>query len=77
MVQFVDDEIHSYDGKHHGVLTLEKYKEYKYNTMSSKYVVVGKNYNQKAKKMTIEEAFVAYTDMADRIKEKTFGKEFL
>lgn len=74
MFQFIDDEIVTYNGKVKGTITREQFDDYTKNVITSKYLLVNKNYNSKAKKMTLEEAYNTYKQMADVMKAKTYGK---
>lgn len=74
MAEFVDDEIVTYNGTKRGTITREQFEDYKKNVMTSKYLLVEKNYSAKVKKLSLEESYETYKNMADTMKVKTYGK---
>lgn len=65
------DIVKCYDGDKFFTLTSKEYDEIKKNTFSSEFLLVDKNYNNK--KMTMEESYKSYIQMADTLKKETNG----
>ena len=67
------ESVKCFDGEKHFNLSRKEHDEIKSKPLSSEYLLVNKNFNTKAKKMTIEEAYSAYIGMADEMKQATNG----
>jgi hypothetical protein len=73
MYEWKGESVNCFDGDKHFDLSRKQYDEIKSKPMSSDYLLVNKNFNAKAKKMTLEEAHAAYIEMADEMKRETNG----
>jgi hypothetical protein len=74
MFTFENDEIVVYDGDETYTIDKDEYDNYNNNPITSKYILVNKNYSNKVKKLSIEESFDEFIQMANEIKRKTDGK---
>jgi hypothetical protein len=73
MYEWKGEIVNCFDGEKYFDLSRKEYDEIKSKPMSSDYLLVNKNYNNKAKKLTIEESYKSYIDMADEMKRETNG----
>ena len=73
VVDYVDEEYQAFNGETNFVISNEEYITNRDKYMSSPYLIVEKNYSKEMKKLSIEDAYYTYLEMADDLKEKSKG----
>lgn len=73
MFEFDDGTIHTFDGNKNGTISIEYLRENLKNVISSKKLLVEKNYCARVKNLTLEQSYHAYIKMANEMKDKTNG----
>ena len=73
MYEWKGENVNCFDGEKCFELSRKEYDEIKSKPLSSEFLLVNKNYNNKAKKLTLEESYFAYIEMANEIKKETNG----
>ena len=71
MYEWNSEIVQCFDGDKHFELSCEKYNEIKSKPLSSDYLLVNKNFNNKD--MCIEDSYQSYIQMANTLKQETKG----
>ena len=69
IVKYTGSGIETYDGNDYDVITREELDQCIKNPITSPYLIVYKNFTTKSKKLSIEEAYETYIEMADDFKK--------